>query len=250
MRAREAALFALLSTLSCDRSSAGSAAPQGSGAGSTSSLPPRPDAAFVEVPASEKSFDVCNKVAVAATKGTVTALGETLAPGDVLVIEWPHALKLDGQGQAVVAAMARAGSCKAGSEHATEKRVVRGSAAPELAWANGQMKAHLDVEKDVLPEFYIGRLEGTLPVAEHTHDQSWEVLCALEASGTFTLNGRDNRLGPSGCVALPPGARHAWKPDPGTLLVAVQLYSPPGPEQRFKKLAQDAAEAASAPAAR
>jgi mannose-6-phosphate isomerase-like protein (cupin superfamily) len=226
-------------------------APPGSAAISAPSLPPRPDAAIVDVPAPEKTFDRCAKVAVTATKGTVTAFGETLAPGDVLVLEWPRALKLDGAGQAVVAAMARSGACPAGSEHATEKRVVRASAAPGLAWANGQMRAHLDIGQDILPEFYLGRLEGTLPVAEHAHDESWEVLCALEASGTFTLNGRDNRLGPGGCVALPPGARHAWKPDPGTRLVAVQIYSPPGPEQRFKKLAQEAADAtAPAPAAR
>ena len=27
---------------------------------------------------------------------------------------------------------------------------------------------------------------------------------------------------------------HSWTPDPGSKLVAVQMYWPPGPEQRFK----------------
>jgi hypothetical protein len=45
-------------------------------------------------------------------------------------------------------------------------------------------------------------------------------------------------------VGVPPGVRHFWTPAPGSKLVAFQLYSPPGPEQRFKKLA--AGEAAGA----
>ena len=38
-------------------------------------------------------------------------------------------------------------------------------------------------------------------------------------------------------VLIPAGAKHAWKPEPGSKLVAVQMYSPPGPEQRFVGLA-------------
>jgi hypothetical protein len=36
---------------------------------------------------------------------------------------------------------------------------------------------------------------------------------------------------------VPPSVRHAYRPDPGTGIVAFQMYAPPGPEQRFKKLA-------------
>ena len=48
-------------------------------------------------------------------------------------------------------------------------------------------------------------------------------------------------------VPVPPGVKHSWKPDPGTKLVAVQFYSPPGPEQRFKALAAAAADAGKKP---
>ena len=51
------------------------------------------------------------------------------------------------------------------------------------------MHAHLDVEKSVSPAAYLGRLRGTAPVAEHTHPDSWELICAIEASGTFRLSG-------------------------------------------------------------
>ena len=43
--------------------------------------------------------------------------------------------------------------------------------------------------------------------------------------------------------AVPPATKHAWKPDEGSTLVAIQLYTPPGPEQRFKALAAAAADA-------
>ena len=53
----------------------------------------------------------------------------------------------------------------------------------------------------------------------------------------FTLDGKEQRLGPHEIVRVPPGVKHSWKPDPGSKLVAVQMYAPPGPEQRFKALA-------------
>ena len=45
-------------------------------------------------------------------------------------------------------------------------------------------------------------------------------------------------------VAMPKGTLHAWLPGGKKPLLALQMYVPPGPEQRFKKLAADAAAAA------
>jgi len=117
------------------------------------------------------------------------------------------------------------------------KHLVRATAARDLTWAGGTMHAHLDLESDVSPELYVGRLEGTAPVAEHVHESSWEILCAVEAAGMLTLDGKPSRVGSRSIVADPPNTRHSWKPDDGSKLVAIQLYTPPGPEQRFKKLA-------------
>jgi mannose-6-phosphate isomerase-like protein (cupin superfamily) len=39
-------------------------------------------------------------------------------------------------------------------------------------------------------------------------------------------------------VAIPKGALHAWEPAGSKPLIALQIYVPPGPEQRFKKLAE------------
>ena len=73
---------------------------------------------------------------------------------------------------------------------------VMSAAACRDAPSAGTVSAHLDVQS---PELYLGHLEGTAPVAEHSH--------------------------------------HAWRPKAGSKLVAVQMYSPPGPEQRFVALA-------------
>jgi len=122
------------------------------------------------------------------------------------------------------------------------KTVVRGAKTPDLVFAGGKMHAHLDVESAVSPSIYLGRLDGTAPVAEHAHDAQWEILCAVEGAGTFTLGGVEHRLGPRQIVMGPPGTKHAWRPDDGVRLVAIQMYTPPGPEQRFKKLAADASK--------
>jgi mannose-6-phosphate isomerase-like protein (cupin superfamily) len=171
----------------------------------------------------------------------VTVAGDALGVGDVeaFVAAQPTKVDVQGAGLAVVATTTVPCETPAG------KRIVRATQAPELTFMGGAMHAHLDLDDRALaPSAYLGRLSGTAPVAEHSHQGSWETLCAVEAAGTFTLAGRDQRLGPRTCVSVPPDVKHSWKPDPGSSLVAIQMYAPPGPEQRFKKLAADyAAEA-------
>jgi mannose-6-phosphate isomerase-like protein (cupin superfamily) len=99
------------------------------------------------------------------------------------------------------------------------------------------MSAHLDVTPAASPELYLGRLEGTAPVAEHSHSGSWEVLAVVEANGMLALDGTEGHVGPRQIVMIPAGAKHAWNPEAGSKLVALQMYAPPGPEQRFVALA-------------
>lgn len=169
-------------------------------------------------------------------KGSLSAYGKTLVPGDVLVVD--HALPepLEGSGLAVSALSPRR-PCAVRSRPAPEVSLIRGTTAPKLTWAGGAMSAHLDVSKTVSPSLYLGRLEGSAAVAEHSHPGSWEILAAVDAAGTFTLDGQPARLGPKQIVVVAPGTKHSWTPDPGSTLVAIQLYSPPGPEQRFRALA-------------
>lgn len=71
-----------------------------------------------------------------------------------------------------------------------------------------------------------------------------EILATQAAAGTLTLGGKSRRLGPGEIVFVPPGVKHSWQPDEGAPLRAIQLYAPSGPEQRFKKLAAEEADAA------
>ena len=209
-------------------------------------------ARFVDIPAKLEAA-LCQRVLVAVVKGKITALGETLAAGDVLVLTNGDSFEAKGTGTVVWAENDLA-DCVVLSHPGVTKVVIRGTTAPELKWASGTMSAHLDVAtlppsmgsasatggKPVLgasPELYLGRLEGTASVPEHVHAGSWEVLAAVEASGTFVLDGTEGRLAARQIVVIPPGSKHAWKPEPGSKLVAIQMYSPPGPEQRFLGLA-------------
>jgi mannose-6-phosphate isomerase-like protein (cupin superfamily) len=196
-------------------------------------------ASFVDVTSKgvDYKFTACEQLTVALVKGKASALGQQLAAGDVLVTRAAGPFTLKGEGLAVVATV-QPPHCEPGQVTKMVTKVPA-SAAPELTWAGGKMHAHLDIGADVSPNAYTGRLEGTAPVAEHVHPDSWEILCAVEAAGTFTLDGKEQRLGPKQVVVVPPNTKHAWKPDEGSKLVAIQLYAPPGPEQRFKKLADE-----------
>jgi quercetin dioxygenase-like cupin family protein len=186
------------------------------------------------------AFAKCHELFLAPVQGSASVEGEALAVGDVVAMVGGSLSKLDvpGSGLLFVASVQVPCDAPAG------KHVVRATQAPELTFMGGAMHAHLDVDdRAVSPAAYLGRLAGTAAVPEHTHPGAWEVLCAVEAAGTFTLAGKDQRLAPRTCVSVPPDVKHAWKPDPGSNLVAVQIYTPPGPEQRFKKLADDYAAA-------
>jgi mannose-6-phosphate isomerase-like protein (cupin superfamily) len=193
----------------------------------------RVDARFVDH-ALHVDAQLCDTFYVATARGSTTALGETLAEGDVLEVSCPDPFDVQTTELALVATVSH--PCVVKARPGTRKRVVRKSDNPELSWANGTMHAQLDFDNPTA-EVHFGRLDGTAAVAEHTHPSSWEILCAVEAAGTFTLAGKPQRLGPRSVVVVPPATKHAWQPDPGTRLVAFQIYDPPGPEQRFKALA-------------
>jgi mannose-6-phosphate isomerase-like protein (cupin superfamily) len=182
----------------------------------------------------------CDVLFVSVAKGSVVVGGQSLAQGDTLMTSGGAAgagLELKGAG--LVVSVTAPHDCPASSAPpAPATRLVRAGDTKDTAWAGGTMHAHLDFEKEASPDVYVGRFEGTGAVAEHDHGPSWEVLCAIEGSGTFTIDGVPRRIVGPAIVAVPPGRRHSWQPDAGVKLVAVQVYAPPGPEQRFKALSQ------------
>lgn len=179
---------------------------------------------------------LCKRTFVAVARGTLEVDGRTLRQGDALVMLHAQALDVAGKGLVAFAAIDLP-SCDVLSRPAPQFTVVPSTEARELSWGQGTMSAHLDVERERSPEAYLGRLAGTSAVNEHAHERSWEILFAIEAAGTFTVNGEAHRLAANDVLFVPAGAKHAWTPDPGSRLEAIQMYVPPGPEQRFRALA-------------
>jgi quercetin dioxygenase-like cupin family protein len=69
-------------------------------------------------------------------------------------------------------------------------------------------------------------------VAEHVHANETELLYILDGSGTLTIAGQDVAVSPTSVIQIPPNTKHAFAVT--AALRAVQLYTPAGPEQRFK----------------
>lgn len=123
--------------------------------------------------------------------------------------------------------------------------------AETLSWADGAVHARIAFEAPRSPRASLGVLIASddAPVAEHAHDGAWELLAAVSAAGrlhvpaqtvpgtSLTLAARDRTVTEGTIAYVPAGVRHAWMPDGTHPLIAVQVYAPAGPEQRFRGLA-------------
>jgi mannose-6-phosphate isomerase-like protein (cupin superfamily) len=112
---------------------------------------------------------------------------------------------------------------------------------PDLAWGGGAYHARIGFEDGSAS---LGTLMASksAPVRQNVHDHEWEILAVLSGDGTLVRmpagKGEDDVPIAAGTFAsIPPGVPHAYRPAGTSPLLAVQLFLPPGPEQRFKKLA-------------
>jgi mannose-6-phosphate isomerase-like protein (cupin superfamily) len=114
---------------------------------------------------------------------------------------------------------------------------------PDLAWGGGAYHARLGFEDGSAS---LGALMASknARVRPHVHEREWEILAVLSGDGALvrTVGGREETtpIGAGTFAAIAPGVTHEYRPAGTSPLVAVQLYLPPGPEQRFKKLAAPA----------
>ena len=114
------------------------------------------------------------------------------------------------------------------------------TSAPDLGWGGGMFHARIAfggegaAAKRASLEALLMAKGASIP--EHDHP-SWEHIAVLAGSGRFKLGGSDYPVKPGSIFHIPIGVRHSFAADAGSEVVAVQLYSPSGPEQRFVKLA-------------
>jgi quercetin dioxygenase-like cupin family protein len=77
-------------------------------------------------------------------------------------------------------------------------------------------------------------LDAGQKIPTHEHEHETELLYVLGGSGTMTVDGVDMPVGPTTVVQIPPATPHSFVA--AEAVTAIQLYAPPGPEQRFKKM--------------
>lgn len=95
---------------------------------------------------------------------------------------------------------------------------------------------YLDGDPNGPPIASLGTLDGapTLAVPEHIHERSAEVLWIQDGSGTMRVGDETRPIQPGTFVYVPPQTLHGFVPDGTRPLFAYQVYTPSGPEQRFR----------------
>jgi mannose-6-phosphate isomerase-like protein (cupin superfamily) len=115
--------------------------------------------------------------------------------------------------------------------------------ATDLAWGKGAYHARIAFAAEASPRASLGILKMSPDgnVAPHQHDKEWEHIAILQGEGDFiqgegdkqrTMHGTDGSM-----FSVPAATRHEWRSNGSRLFLGIQVYTPPGPEQRFKKLA-------------
>jgi mannose-6-phosphate isomerase-like protein (cupin superfamily) len=72
-------------------------------------------------------------------------------------------------------------------------------------------------------------------IPAHVHERETEMVLILEGTGTMTIDGETHRIAPMTAIQIPPGVEHAVLFDGDGPVRALQVYTPSGPEQRFKQ---------------
>lgn len=106
-------------------------------------------------------------------------------------------------------------------------------------WGGGAFHARIAVGGDSPPRaasFETLLASPAASIAEHDHP-TWEHIAILDGEGTMKLGDTDHPVRPGAVFHIPIGLRHAFSSARSRPLLAVQLYTPSGPEQRFVKLA-------------
>jgi mannose-6-phosphate isomerase-like protein (cupin superfamily) len=151
-------------------------------------------------------------------------------------------------GEPIAQAAAEASSKKAASGAGSVRPpigVVDLHGQPDLSWGGGAMHARIGFEGEkVRASFGVLMASKDAAVAQHDHPASWEILVMLRGQGTLKIATapasselRPVALADGTVTAVPKATQHAWLPGDTRPLVALQLYVPAGPEQRFKALA-------------
>jgi mannose-6-phosphate isomerase-like protein (cupin superfamily) len=168
------------------------------------------------------------ELALFVVRGRVKLGAETLGPGDLAWSVQPAALERVGREVPLVVAVTAEEGTLGG-----HPVVVRKDAAKSYPIAGGQGSAtiYLDGLNEPLAIDQITARAGT-KVPAHQHAGSDELLYIVSGKGMTTIGGKPVFSAAGTILRIPAGVEHSLSVDEP--LVALQVYAPGGPEQRFK----------------
>jgi quercetin dioxygenase-like cupin family protein len=178
-----------------------------------------------------ESFDIgAQELALYVARGEVSAFGKTLKDGDLVWMPklGKAAIKPHGKEAVVLFVVTHQPIAE---KARPAMRVVRMTEAPEYVIAGGKGRARIYLEG---AEIAVERLtvDAGTTVPTHKHESSQELIYVASGKGLTTVAGKAMSIGPGDSVDIPMGDEHALVVE--DKMVAVQVYAPAGPEQRFK----------------
>ena len=179
--------------------------------------------------------------------GPATVGGKPVAAGDMVYVPKNGAREIsagtaDVHAVLVVVPGGHEGSARAGALPTREVIAQKSLQGPTIllaAKAKTFGPATIYADESIIHDKTLAASVLGLPaganVAEHVHANETEMLYMLEGGGTMTVAGTQLAVTPSSVVQVPKNTKHAFAASDAVR--AVQIYTPAGPEQRFKKAA-------------
>lgn len=177
--------------------------------------------------------------------GPATVSGTPVAAGDMVYVRPGTAREIaattqDVHAMVVLVPGGREGTARAGALDAQPTPINRKARTAPIILPAAAAKTYGPVaiyaEEAGLHDKTLAASVLSLPagaaVAEHVHANETELLYVLAGSGTLTVNGVALPVAPTSVIQVPRATKHAFTTT--AALRAVQIYTPAGPEQRFK----------------
>ena len=176
-----------------------------------------------------------------------------IAAGDFVVVDAGGARDVQAPTEAAVDAMlvvvpgGREGAARAGALATPAVTIAPGARRPSeprriatasaTVYPRGPGKVTIAVEPSATAKLpFAGSIlafPAGMAIPEHLHAHETELLYVLDGAGTMTVKGQPLAVGATSVVQIPAATPHAFTVTKE--LRAVQIYTPAGPEQRFKK---------------
>lgn len=162
---------------------------------------------------------------------------DQVAAGDMAFVAAGALREIKGNAVRVTVPGGMEGAARAGAlptPLATGKqayKVLR--AAQAKTYGPAQIFLDASIDKSAPMAASILSLPAGANVAAHVHAKETEMLYILEGAGTMTIAGQAVAVTPTSVIQIPPNTKHAFAASANVR--ALQIYTPPGPEQRFKK---------------